>query len=130
MFDCAENHCTQPLFLLRMALWVRACGEQADIVGVQSFLMRRVGDQLRKSLAAIVDDYLDDTPAQGEAFSEENQDRARREIARLARVLHTRSTSHASTAGRATRTASFAGEFQPPLRAARAPGQQGRRGGD
>lgn len=87
MFDRAENHCTQPLFLLRMALWLRGSGEQADEFGVQVFLMRHVGEPLRKSLSAIVDDYLDDTPAQGEAFSDENQDRARREIARLARVL-------------------------------------------
>ncbi|NUQ72067.1 MAG: DEAD/DEAH box helicase family protein [Polyangiaceae bacterium] len=87
MFARAENHCTQPLFLLRMALWLKGCGEQADAFGVQTFLMKRVGDPLRRSLAAIVDDYLDDTPTQGEAFSEENQERARREIARLARVL-------------------------------------------
>jgi ERCC4-related helicase len=87
MFDRAENHCTQPLFLLRMALWLRGCGEQADSFGVQMFLMKHVGDQLRRALASIVDDYLDDSPLQGEAFSEENQDRARREIARLARVL-------------------------------------------
>lgn len=87
MFERAENHCTQPLFLLRMALWLRGCEEQADEFGVQTFLMRHVGDRLGRSLATIVDDYLDDTPAQGEAFSEENQERARREIARLARVL-------------------------------------------
>lgn len=87
MFDRAENHCTQPLFLLRMALWLKGCGEQADPFGVQAFMMKRVGDPLHRSLAAIVDDYLDDTPKQGDAFSEENQERARREIARLARVL-------------------------------------------
>jgi superfamily II DNA or RNA helicase len=87
MFDRAENHCTQPLFLLKMALWIRACGELADEDGVQMFLMRHVGDRLRRSLATIVDDYLDDTPAIGEAFSEENQSRARREIGRLARIL-------------------------------------------
>ncbi|APR85055.1 helicase domain protein [Minicystis rosea] len=87
MFDRAENHCTQPLFLLRMALWLLRCGEQADAFGVQTFLMRHVGDRLGKSLATIIDDYLDDTPAQGEAFSDENKERARREIARLGRVL-------------------------------------------
>lgn len=48
MFDRAENHCTQPLFLLRMALWLRATGEQADAFGVQTFLMRHIGDPLRK----------------------------------------------------------------------------------
>jgi ERCC4-related helicase len=87
MFDRAENHCTQPLFLLRMALWLKGCGETADAFAVQSFLMKHVGDKLRRSLATIVDDYLDDTPRQGEAFSDENLERARREIARLARVL-------------------------------------------
>ncbi|KYF96894.1 hypothetical protein BE20_58910 [Sorangium cellulosum] len=87
MFNRAENHCTQPLFLLRLALWFRARGEQPDPFEVQTFLMQRVGHRLRKSLETIVDDYLDDTPKQGDAFSEENQDRARREIRRLAHVL-------------------------------------------
>lgn len=87
MFDRAENHCTQPLFLLRMALWLTACGAAPDMDSVQSFLMMRVGDRLYRSLASIVDDYLDDTPKQGDAFSDENRERARREIGRLARVL-------------------------------------------
>lgn len=87
MFDRAENHCAQPLFLLRMALWMRALGEPPDELSVQTFLMRHVGEQLRRALATIVDDYLDDTPALGDAFSDENQARARREIGRLARVL-------------------------------------------
>ena len=87
MFHRAENHCTQPLFLLRLALWFKARGEKPDSFEVQTFLMQRVGHALRKSLQTIVDDYLDDTPKQGEAFSEENADRARREIRRLAHVL-------------------------------------------
>lgn len=87
MFDRAENHCTQPLFLLRMALWLRALGDPPDELAVQTFLMRHLGEHLRRALATIVDDYLDDTPALGEAFSDENQARARREIARLARIL-------------------------------------------
>ncbi len=87
MFDRAENHCTQPLFLLRLAMWMKNLGDQPDRFGVQTFLMKRMGDRLRRSLATIVDDFLDDSPKQGEAFSEENQDRARREIRRLANVL-------------------------------------------
>ena len=87
MFDRAENHCVQPLFLLRMALWMRALGEPPDESWVQTFLMRHVGEHLRLALESIVDDYLDDSPAVGPAFSEENVARAVREIERLARVL-------------------------------------------
>ena len=87
MFRRAEEHCLQPLFLLRVAEHIRLTGGQADKESVRFFLMRRVTDRLHESLRRIVDDFLDDTPAEGEAGSDENRDKARREIARLARVL-------------------------------------------
>ncbi|HSO00366.1 MAG TPA: helicase-related protein, partial [Candidatus Nanopelagicales bacterium] len=66
---------------------MKALGSAPDKEAVRDFLMMRVGDRLYQSLASIVDDYIDDTPKQGEAFSDENRERARREISRLARVL-------------------------------------------
>jgi hypothetical protein len=87
MFERAERHCTQPLFLLRLARWLRGCGFEPDEQTIHDFVMQRVGNRLARSLATIVDDFLDDTPAQGIAFSEDNRERAAREIARLARVL-------------------------------------------
>jgi superfamily II DNA or RNA helicase len=91
MYRRAKNHCQQPLFLLRMALWFRAraelTGELPDLQEVHNFVMQRVGDKLRRSIYRIVDDFLDDTPVQGDAFSEDNTKKARREIKRLAQVL-------------------------------------------
>lgn len=87
MFQRAELHCTQPLFLLRMALAFRARGDTPTTEDVQFFVMRRVGEKLIRSIDRIVDDYLDDTPASGDAYSDENRAKAHREIARLARIL-------------------------------------------
>lgn len=91
MYRRAKKHCQQPLFLLRMALWFRARGElegeMPDASEVKSFVMRRVGHKLRQSIYRIVDDFLDDTPVQGDAFSDDNANRAQREIKRLAQVL-------------------------------------------
>lgn len=91
MFRRAKNHCQQPLFLLRMALWFRARGELEgevlDMSEVKSFVMQRVGDKLRRSLDEIVDEHLDDTPTQGVAFSEDNKEKAKRKIKRLAHIL-------------------------------------------
>ncbi len=91
MFRRAKNHCQQPLFLLRMALWFRARGELEgelpDASEVKSFLMQRVGDKLRRELDRIVDEYLDDTPKEGDAFSEDNKKNAGHHIGRLAQIL-------------------------------------------
>lgn len=87
MFGRALNHCTQKLFLLRMALKLRHDGEGANTDAIRHFLMMRVGEKLTQSLDRIVDDYLDDTPATGIAFSAENRGKAQREITRLAHIL-------------------------------------------
>ncbi|MDP3277923.1 MAG: helicase-related protein [Deltaproteobacteria bacterium] len=87
MFDRLINHMIQPLFVLRLARWCVATGTPADIDAVRDFLTLRIMERLAASLDRIVDHYLDDTPLQGEAWSEENIERARREIGRLARIL-------------------------------------------
>lgn len=87
MFHRAERHCVQSLFLLRLAVWMRIQNEPPEVDAVQTFLMQRVGHRLRASIERIVDDFLDDTPREGQAFSTANKERARREIARLVRIL-------------------------------------------
>lgn len=87
MFDRAKAHCTQPLFLLRFALWMRGTGQTADEHVAQDFLGLRVGQPLTKSMERIVDHYLDSTPLDPLASEEENRDRARRELARIANIL-------------------------------------------
>jgi ERCC4-related helicase len=91
MYRRAKNHCQQPLFLLRMALWFKGRteleGEMPDLREALEFVMRRVGDPLRRSVERIVDEFLDDTPKEGDAFSQDNKNNARHEIQRLAQVL-------------------------------------------
>lgn len=91
MYRRAKNHCQQPLFLLRMALWFKARaeleGEMPDTREALEFVMQRVGHPLRRSVERIVDEFLDDTPKEGDAFSEDNKNNAKREIQRLAQVL-------------------------------------------
>ena len=87
MFDRARAHCTQPLFLLRFALWMKGTRQMADEHVARDFLGLRVGQPLTKSMDRIVDHYLDSTPLDTMASPEENRDRARRELARIANIL-------------------------------------------
>lgn len=87
LFGRAEDHCSQPLFLLRVAKSLVAQGVDPTADNVQPILANTVGERLIKSIDRIVDDFLDDKPATGVAFSEENRAKAQREIARVARIL-------------------------------------------
>jgi len=85
MFNRVSRHCQQPLFLLRLARYLRTLESNSED-DVAHFLMNRVTERLRGSLDRIVDDFLDDTPV-AEAYAGENRERAIREIARLAQIL-------------------------------------------
>lgn len=92
MFDRAEKHCTQSLFLLRLARWMSYMKAGPEPSGTNDelacdFLSRRVGHPLTKAMERIVDHYLDNTPLDPNASREENRDRARRDLARIANIL-------------------------------------------
>lgn len=87
LFNRAQNHCRQPLFLLRFAQWMRGTERTPDEHVASDFVMRRVGEPLTRTIRRIVDDYLDDDPADRTASKEENRDRARRELGRIASIL-------------------------------------------
>src|SRR6185503_12090116 len=74
----------QPLFLLRLARYLSASGiERAERDDIVPFLATHVTDRLRKSLEQIMRGFVDHP----DADEEENRERARRQIAQLARIL-------------------------------------------
>jgi ERCC4-related helicase len=85
MFNRVTRHCHQPLFLLRLARYLKSLGWQYGPEDVAHFLMNRVTERLRRALDRIVDDFLDDTPVGDDPA--ENRDRAIREIGRLGQIL-------------------------------------------
>lgn len=86
MFHRAKLHCYQPMFLLRLARYLKTLDSAPTTDDVAHFLMNRVTERLWKSLDRIVDDFLDDTPIV-ESHEGENRERATREIGRLAQIL-------------------------------------------
>lgn len=124
MFRRTRDHVTQRLFLLRLALYFAHRRElegdafALDVDHIRDFLGKHVTDKLHHSLYRIVDDYLDDTPADAKPFSDENRDRARREIARLVRILGSpeyvgRFDGDASEAEKELRKDNFNGRYAP-----------------
>ena len=86
MFHRAKLHCHQPLFLLRLARYLKTLDGPPMTEDVAGFLMNRVTERLWSSLDRIVDDFLDDSQV-AESHEGENRERATREIARLAQIL-------------------------------------------
>lgn len=86
MFRRVTLHCQQPLFLLRVARYLKSLTWTPGPDDVGDFLMNRVTDRLRHSLDRIVDDFLDDSQVR-EDYEGQNRERAVREISRLAQIL-------------------------------------------
>ncbi len=130
MFERATNHCSQPLFLLRMARHFAHSQSPATLEHVHDFIAIRVGQRLSDSLRRIVDNYLDDTPADEAATPAENRSRASREIARLAQVLSApdyvgRFDGETSVADREQRRDNFNRPYSPILLLVSRVGEEG-----